>query len=92
MTSLSTNYFSTLYITLPHYLIKEKLLGLIEWTFKRALKTIVHFIWPVTTERLFSLPLAKVDIRFGHVRTYATPYPISWIIFILDLEASNTNC
>ena len=30
--------FSTLYTTLPHNLIKEKLLDLIEWTFNRALK------------------------------------------------------
>ena len=37
-TSLSTNDFSTLYTTLPHNRIKEKLLDLIEWTFKRALK------------------------------------------------------
>ena len=43
-TSLSIIYdFSTLYTTLPHNLIKEKLLDLIEWTFKRALKTMVHF-------------------------------------------------
>ena len=34
-TSLSTNDFSTLYTTLPHNLIKEKLINLIEWTFKR---------------------------------------------------------
>ena len=34
-TSLSTYGFSTLYITLPHNLIKEKLINLIEWTFKR---------------------------------------------------------
>ena len=33
MTSLSTYYFSTLYTTLPHNLIKEKLLDLIERTF-----------------------------------------------------------
>ena len=32
-TSLSTYDFSTLYTTLPHNLIKEKLLDLIEWTF-----------------------------------------------------------
>ena len=38
-TSLSTYDFSTVYTTLPHNLIKEKLLDLIEWTFKRALKT-----------------------------------------------------
>ena len=37
-TSLSTYDLSTLYTTLPHNLIKEKLLDLIEWTFKRALK------------------------------------------------------
>ena len=34
-TSLSTYDFSILYTTLPHNLIKEKLLNLIEWTFKR---------------------------------------------------------
>ena len=34
-TSLSTYDFSTLYSTLPHNLIKEKLINLIEWTFKR---------------------------------------------------------
>ena len=34
-TSLSTCDFSTLYTTLPHNLIKEKLINLIEWTFKR---------------------------------------------------------
>ena len=34
-TSLSTYDFSTLYTTLPHNLIKEKLINLIECTFKR---------------------------------------------------------
>ena len=51
----------------------------------------VHFIWPVMTEKLFSLPLTKVDIHFGHVRMYEIPYPISWIIFILDSELSFTD-
>ena len=58
---------------------------------ERALKTMVHFIWHVMTERLFSLPLTKVGIHFGHVRMCATPYPISWIIFILDLGPSYTD-
>ena len=71
-TSLSTYDFSTLYTTLPHNLIKEKLLDLIEWI-KRALKTMVLFIWHVMTERLFSLPLTKVGIHFGHARMCATP-------------------
>ena len=34
-TSLSTYDFSSLYTTLPHNLIKGKLVNLIEWTFKR---------------------------------------------------------
>ena len=34
-TSLSTYDFSTPYTTLPHNLIKEKLINLIEWTFRR---------------------------------------------------------
>ena len=32
----------------------------------------VHFIWHVMTEMLFSLPLTKVGIHFGHVRLCAT--------------------
>ena len=40
----------------------------------------VHFIWHVMTERLFSLPLTKVGIHFGHVRMCATPCPI----YLLD--------
>ena len=50
-----------------------------------------HFIWPVMIEKQFSVPLTKVDIHFGHVRMYAMPYPISWIIFILDLGPSHTD-
>ena len=41
-------------------------------------------------ERLLSLPLTKVGIHFGHARMCVTPYPISWIIFILDLGPSYT--
>ena len=51
----------------------------------------VHFIWPVMTETHFSLPLTKIDIHFGHVRMYAMSYPVSWILFILDLEPSYTD-
>ena len=50
-----------------------------------------HFICPVMIEKHFSLPLTKVDIHFGHIRMYAMPYPISWILFILDLEPSYTD-
>ena len=90
-TSLSTYDFSTLYTILPHNLIKEILLDLIEWTFKTALKTMVHFISHEMTERLFPLPLTKVGIHFGPVRMCVTPYPISWIIFVLDLGPRYTD-
>ena len=88
MTSLATRLLLCL---LPNNQIKEKLLDLIESTFKRALKTLVHFTLPVMTGRFYSLSLTKVDIHFGYVRMYATPYYISWIIHILDLEPSSTD-
>ena len=86
-TSLSTYDFSTLYTTLPHNLIKEKLLNFIEWTFKRALKNYGSLYLACNV----SLPLTKVGILFGHVRMCVTPYPISWIIFILYLGPSYTD-
>ena len=64
-TSLSTYDFSTLYTTLPHNLIKEKLINLIEWTFKGM----VHLILPVTKDRLSSLPKTQNDINFGLAKT-----------------------
>ena len=39
----------------------------------------------------FSLPLTKVDNHIGHVRIYAMPYPISWIMCILDSEPNYTS-
>ena len=68
-TSLSTYDFSTLYTTLPHNLIKEKLIYLIEWTFKRK----IHLIWPVTKDRLSSLLETQNDINFGLVKTCVKP-------------------
>ena len=61
------------------------------WPLSYLNLTMVHFIWHVMTERLFSLPLTKIGIHFGHVRMCATPYPISLIIFILDLGPSYTD-
>ena len=89
-TSLSTYDFSTLY-TLPHNLIEEKTSGFDRVDLQKGIKTMVHFIWPVMTERPFSLPLTKVGIHFGHVIMFATPYPISWIISILNLGPSYTD-
>ena len=92
MTSLSTHDFSTLYTTLPHNLIKEKLLDLIERTFKKIFKNVkVRFILPVTIRKSFSLLQTIEDTNFGHVRMYVTPHRISWIIFASDLVISYTD-
>ena len=50
-----------------------------------------NFVWPVMIEKSFLLHLTKVDTYFGHVRMYAMLYPISWIIFILNLRPSYTD-
>ena len=68
-TSLSTYDFSTLYTTLPHNLIKEKLINLIEWTLKGK----VHLVLPVTKDRLSSLLKTQNDINFGLAKTSVKP-------------------
>ena len=69
VTSLSTYDSSTHYTTLPHKLIKEKLINLIEWTLKGK----VHLILPVTKDRLSSLLETQNDIIFGLVKTCVKP-------------------
>ena len=61
--------FSTLYTTLPHNLIKEKLINLIGG----LLKGKVHLILPVTKDRLSSLLKTQTDINFGPVKTCVKP-------------------
>ena len=75
---LSTYDFSTLYTTLPHNLIKEKLTELIERTFKRE----AHFIWLVMIKMLFLLLNNLNDINCGHVRKCAMRSIIFWTIYL----------
>ena len=88
-TSLSTYDFSTLYTTLPHNLIKEKLLDLIERTFyKKEGKLYLA----CNDMKAFSLRKTVIkDINFGLFRIYVTPYRFSWTIFILGLALSYTD-
>ena len=88
-TSLSTYDFSTLYTTLPHNLIKEKLLDLIERTFY---KTEGELYLACNDKKAFftSKDHYKI-IKFGLVRMYVTPYRFSWTIFILGLALSKTD-
>ena len=88
-TSFSTYDFSTLYATLPHNLIKEKLIYLIERTFY---KRNVSYTLLVMIRNRFSLKQTIIeDITFGLVRMYVTPYRFSWTIFILGLALSYTD-
>ena len=88
-TSLSNYDFSTLYTTLPHNLIKEKLLDLIERT---SIKRRVSYTLLVMIRMRFSLRKTIIkDINFGLVRMYVTPYHFSWTIFILGLALSYTD-
>ena len=52
--TISTYDFSTLYTTLPHNLIRNQLLDLIENTFRCEVKK--FFIWPVMQNVHVSLP------------------------------------
>ena len=75
-TSLSTYDFSTLYTTLPHHLIKEKRLDLIERSFYK--KGGVSYTLLVMIRKRFSLlQTIKEDITFGLVRMYVTSYRFS---------------
>ena len=88
-TSLSTYDFSTLYTTLPHNLIKEKLLDLIKRTFYKKEGDYTLLVMII---KRFSLRKTIIkDINVGLVRMYVTPYRFSWIIFILGLALSYTD-
>ena len=65
-TSLSTYDFSTLYTTLPHNLIKDKLIDLIERTFQREALLTLH----VMTEMHFLLQKNLKNIMHGRVKMY----------------------
>ena len=68
-TSLSTYNLSTLCTTLLHNLIKEKLINLIEWTFKREGSPYIA----VTKDRLSSFLKTHKDINFGRVKMCVKP-------------------
>ena len=61
--------FCTLCTTLLHNIIKEKLINLIEWTFKREGSPIL----PVTKDRFSSLLKTQNDINFGLAKTSVKP-------------------
>ena len=81
---LSTYDFSTLYTTLPHHLIKDKLIDLINRTFIRENTQ----YWLATKNVLFSLLMYTIITIYGRVKKSVMPLFIFWIIFLLDLEVN----
>ena len=75
---LSTYDFSTLYTSLPHNLIKEKLTKLIEQTFNRE----CSLIWLVMIKMPFFLLNNVNDINCGHVRKCVMSSIIFWTIYL----------
>ena len=66
-TSLSTYDFSTLYTTLPHNLIKDKLIDLIESTFQREGSPYLA----CSDRNAFLLQINLKNIMHGRVKMYA---------------------
>ena len=75
---LSTYDFSTLYTTLPHYLIKEKLTLLLN----KHLTERAHFIWLLMVKMPFLLLNNLNDINCGHVRKCVMRFIIFWTIYL----------
>ena len=76
---LSTYDFSTLYTTLPHNLIKEKLTELIEQTFNRE----GSLYLACNDKNAFFLLLNNLnDINCGHVRECVVRSIIFWTIYL----------
>ena len=71
-------YFSTLYTTLPHNLIKEKLTELIEKTFNRE----GSLYLACNDKNAFLLVNNLNDINCGHVRKCVMISIIFWIIYL----------
>ena len=71
-TSLSTYDFSTLYTPLPHNLIKEKHLALIEHAFKKFYKNEGTLYLACSDKKAFFTSTDQ-DINFSLVRMYVTP-------------------
>ena len=78
---MSTCYFATLYTTLPHHLIKDKLTDIIERTFSRE----KHYL-ACNEKRAFFTSDVYTNYNFWSCQKVceALVYLLDWIIFLLD--------
>ena len=79
---LSTYDFSTLYTTLPHHLIKDKLIDLINQTFIRENTQYLA----CNEECAFFTSDVIIITIYGRVKKSVMPLFIFWITVLLDLE------
>ena len=87
VTGLSTYDFSTLCTTLPHNLIKEKLINLIEWTFKREGSPYIA----CNERQAFFTSGDTKRYELWSCQNMFEALIYFWIIFILDLALSYTD-
>ena len=88
-TSLSTYDFSTLYTTLPHNLINEKNLDLIERVFKQFYKNEGTLYLVCNDKKAFFTSADHRGYKLYYIfRMYVTHYRIFWLIFKSDLVIS----
>ena len=85
---LSTYHFSTLYTTLPHNLIKEKVTELIEQTFNREGSPYLA----CNDKNTFFTSEQPKRYKCGHVRKCVMRSIIFWTIYKILLEIIQTNC
>ena len=78
---LTTYDFSTLYTMLPHHLIKDKLIDLINRTFIRE-----NTQYLACNKECVFFTSDVYNNHYGRVKKYVMPLFIFWIIFLLDLE------
>ena len=84
---MSTYDFSTLYATLPHHLIKDKRIDLIERTFSRENALYLAR----KEERAFFTSDVYKHCKLWFVKTFEKPLFIFWIIILLDLKLNSTD-
>ena len=85
--TLSTYDFSTLYTTLPHHLIKDKLIDLIEHMFSR--QKAIHLA--CNDQRAFFTSDVYKNYNLWSCQKVCEALFIFWIIFLLDLELNFTD-
>ena len=92
MTILSTYDFSTLYTRLPHNLIKERLLNLIEHAYKKFYKNEgMLYLAACNNKIAFFTSADHRGYKLLYCQNLLSPYRFFWIILTSDLVINYTD-